>query len=184
MGPEGRLTKLNNLQIALHFVRLHILSGKPHPDYPGVYERTHKTEELVSGYKHSLRRKKMQKLEEKLAELSETPLELSEVTNIVDCQPMLDNLHDLVRMAEVTSKLDEEKLGCTMTILASLLLYINRGNDQEAFVTPHSKSTRELAWRGRREGCQCLNCVQGAAASCWTKLTGCASKGTLSMSGP
>ena len=120
MGPEGRLTKLNNLQIALHFVRLHILSGKPHPDYPGVYERTHKMEELASGYKHSLRRKKMQKLEERLAELSEAPLELSEVTNIVDCQPMLDDLHDLVRMAEVTSK---EKLGCTMTILASLLLY-------------------------------------------------------------
>ena len=168
MGPEGRLTKLNNLQIALHFVRLHILSGKPHPDYPGVYERTHKMEKLVSGYKHSLRRKKMQKLEERLAELSEAPLELSEVTNIVDCQPMLD----------------EEKLGCTMTILASLLLYINRGNDQEAFVTPCSKSTRELAWRGRREGCQRPNCVQGATASCWTKLTGCASKGTLSMSGP
>ena len=178
MGPEGRLTKLDNLQIALHFVRLHILSGKPHPDYPGVYERTHKMEEVVSGYKHSLRRKKMQKLEERLAELSE-------VTNIVDCQPMLDDLHDLVRMAEVTSKLDEEKLGCIMTILASLLLYKSwQRPGGICNATFQEYKGAKLAWRGRREGCQRPNCVQGATASCWTKLTGCASKGTLSMSGP
>ena len=77
--------------------------------------------ELVSTYKHSLR--KMMKNEERLAELSETPLELSEISHIVDCQPMLDDLHDLVRVTEVTGELDEEQLGRTMIILAALLLY-------------------------------------------------------------
>lgn len=60
------------------------------------------------------------KNEERLAELSETPLELSQ---IVDCQPMLDDLHDLVRVAEVMGELEEEQPGRTTMILAALLLY-------------------------------------------------------------
>ena len=63
------------------------------------------------------------KNEERLAELSETPLELSEISHIVDCQPLLDDLHDLVRVTEVTGELDEEQLSRTMIILAALLLY-------------------------------------------------------------
>ena len=101
MGPDGRLMKLDNLQTALRFVQLH-LGGKPHPDYPGVYKETYRMEELVSTYKRSLRKKKMKKNEERLAQLSKTPLELSEISHIVDCQPMLDDLHDLVRVTEVT----------------------------------------------------------------------------------
>ena len=54
-GPDGRQTKLENLQTALRFLRLHILGGKPNSDYPGVYEETYTMEELVSTYKHSLR---------------------------------------------------------------------------------------------------------------------------------
>ena len=123
MGPDGRLTKLDNLQTGLRFVRLHILGGKPNSNYPGVYEETYTMEELVSTYKRSIRKKKMKKNEERLAELSETPLELSEISKIVDCQPMLDDLHDLVRVAEVTGELDEEQLGRTTMILAALLLY-------------------------------------------------------------
>lgn len=122
MGPDGRLMKLDNLQTALCFVQLH-LGGKPHLDYPSVYKEMYRMEELVSTYKHSLRKKKMKKNEERLAELSETPLELSEISHIVDCQPMLDDLHDLVRVTEVTGELDEEQLGRTMIILAALLLY-------------------------------------------------------------
>ena len=53
----------------------------------------------------------MKKNEERLAELSDTPLELSEISQIVDCQPMLDDLHDLVRLADVTGELEEEQPG-------------------------------------------------------------------------
>ena len=63
------------------FVQLH-LDGKPHLDYPSVYKETYRMKELVSTYKHSPRKKKM-KNEERLAELSETPLELSEISHIV-----------------------------------------------------------------------------------------------------
>ena len=48
----------------------------------------------------------MKKNEERLAELSETPLELSEISHIVDYQPLLDDLHDLVRVTEVTGELE------------------------------------------------------------------------------
>ena len=147
MGPDGRLMKLDNLQTALRFVQLH-LGGKPHPDYPGVYKETYRMEELVSTYKRSLRKKKkMKKNEERLAQLSKTPLELSEISHIVDCQPMLDDLHDLVRVTEVTGELDEEQLGRTTTIPAALLLYkVTAVSGREPFVMPRSMSTRELAW--------------------------------------
>ncbi len=122
-GPEGRLTKLDNLGAALAFLRLHILGGKPHPDYPNLYEQSASMNETLKGYKATLRKQKSRKTVERLEALSEKQPSLVDVSAVVDCNGLWADFDITVEAIEAEKAVDDKQLGRATLAIAALLLY-------------------------------------------------------------
>jgi len=57
-------------------------------------------EETLKTYKHTLYKLKQKRTEQQLETLSETPLSLSEVTTVVECEAMWEDDDDIVKRAQ------------------------------------------------------------------------------------
>ena len=123
-GPEGQLTKLDNLQTALRFVRMHILDDDAQENSESFY-RAMKMEDTIRGYKKTLRKSKQKRVEERLEHFSETPMSLSEVTAVVENESLWADFDNIIERAQKMENVSSAELNrCTLSV-AALLLYKN-----------------------------------------------------------
>ena len=97
VGAEGCLTKLDNLETAVKFVRKVILRDNHKDERHAVCT---KIEETIGDYKCRLRKVKSKKIEPRLEALSETPLDPQEVTDVLECKAMWSDFRDVVEQVK------------------------------------------------------------------------------------
>ena len=96
VGPEGQLSKLDALAAALKFLKVHVLADERHPLYPKV---TH-TENVLAGWKTSLRNAKRKLRKSQLQKLSSESLSLDEVTALLNSKAIWTHFDQTCLQAE------------------------------------------------------------------------------------
>ncbi len=117
-GPEGRITKLDNLNTALRYLRL----SDPE-ECPDLEAQARRMEESIATFKRTLRKFKYKRVEQRLEELSETPLDLEEVTQVVDNPLMWREFEQVIDMIKSEKDVEPRQLELCTTAVATLLLF-------------------------------------------------------------
>ena len=81
VGPEGRLAKLDTLQTAMWFIKFHVVVQESHPLYPKL---TLADNNMVVGWKKTLRKEKIRRRKVRLQNLPAQDLFLKEVTALLE----------------------------------------------------------------------------------------------------
>ena len=80
-------------------------------------------EETLGDYKRSLRKIKSKKIEQKLKALSETPLDLKEVTDVVECEAMWKECEEAIEQPKRGEDVPGQVLNHCMIAMATQLMY-------------------------------------------------------------
>ena len=80
VAPEGQLSKRDALSAALKFLKVNILVDASHP----LYSKASHTEQVLAGWKNTLRKLKRKFHKSKLQKLSSEPMSLDETTLLLN----------------------------------------------------------------------------------------------------
>ena len=88
--------------MALLFIRVYILDDDASQDAEEYYLAT-RMEDVIRGFKQTLRGSKQKRVEQRLQNFSEAPMSLDEVTNVVEDESLwsgIDNIMDRAHKQE------------------------------------------------------------------------------------
>ena len=77
----------------------------------------------MAGWKGTLRKKKALRIEERLEEFCSNPHSLSEVTEVIECQPMWQRYTEVANDIRQGKEVSPNSANCCMVAVAALLLY-------------------------------------------------------------
>ncbi len=117
-GPEGRITKLDNLNTALRYLRLS--DPEQCPELEGQARRM---DETIASFKRTLCKFKYKRVEQRLEELSETPLDVEEVMQVVDNPVMWREFQEVIDKITSEEEVEPRQLELCTTAIATLLLF-------------------------------------------------------------
>ena len=119
-GPEGQLTKLDAISIALSFVKLHICEEDSNE---ALFTQCIRMDETIHAWKRTIRVQRRKKAEARIEDLSATPLSLDEVSAVVECERMWADLQQTVEKLETGENVSEVAINRSTISVAGLLMY-------------------------------------------------------------
>ena len=121
VGPEGRLAKLDTLQAAMRFIKFHVVVQESHPLYPKLTL----ADNMVVGWKKTLRKEKRRRRKVRLQNLSAQDLSLKEVTALLENKPIWEHFNSTCMAAERGETVSAKSLDQAAVVVAASLLYKN-----------------------------------------------------------
>ena len=121
VGPEGLLAKLDALLAALKYVKVHIIEDTNDP----VYGKVLRMEDVIGGWKATLRKSKRKLRKSRLQQLSSELLSLDEVSALLKCDRVWADFHSTCSEVKSRVPVPSASLDQATTVLAGSLLYKN-----------------------------------------------------------
>ena len=121
VGPEGRLVKLDAVCAALKFMRVVVIDDNSNP----LYLQATKMENVVVGWKNTLRKQQRKLRKKRLQELSSETLSLEEAASLLECHKLWTDFNETCVAAERKEAVSTRALDRSTICLAGSLLLKN-----------------------------------------------------------
>ena len=121
VGPEGQLSKLDALSAALKFLKVHVLADASH----SLYSKASLTEQVLAGWKTTLRKLKRKLRKSRLEKLSSEPMSLGETTALINSKSIWVHFNQTCVEAERGEGVSGTRLDQATIALAASILYKN-----------------------------------------------------------
>ena len=121
VGPEGQLSKLDTFSAALRYLKVHVLADERH----ALYSKVTQMENVLTGWKTTLRKTKRKLRKSRLQKLSSESLSLDEVSALLDSQAIWTQFNQTCIDAERGETIAACRLDQATIALAGSLLFKN-----------------------------------------------------------